>query len=87
MKIDILRRKQREIREEISKKQRLLDFESQKAKYYRAAAKSLWGCEYNGIFPSSKTPSEKFYAKEVFRLKCSLIFINALITFEKIKAR
>lgn len=87
MNINVLERKKREIQDEISKKERVLMLERQKSRFYRRAANSLWDYGNDGIFISSKTPSEKFYTKEVFRLKCSLVFINALIAFEKIKAR
>ena len=87
MNINVLKRKKREIQDEISKKERILTLERHKSRFYRRTANSLWNYGSDGIFISSKTPSEKFHTKEVFRLKCSLIFINTLIAFEKIKAR
>lgn len=87
MNINVLKRKKREIQDEISKKEQILMLERQKSRFYRRAANSMWDYGSDGIFLSSKTPSEKLYTKEVFCLKCSLIFINTLIAFEKIKAR
>lgn len=87
MNIDVLNRKKHKIQDEISKKERILKLERQSSRFYRRAAASLWNYRSDGIFLSSKTPTERFYVKEIFRLKCSLIFTNVLITFEKIKSR
>lgn len=87
MNIDILYHKKRKIQDEISKKERILTLERQISQFYRRAAASLWNYRSDGIFISSKTPTERFYMKEIFRLKCSLIFTNILIAFEKIKSR
>ena len=87
MNIDILYHKKRKIQDEISKKERILTLERQSSRFYRRAAASLWNYRSDEIFFSSKTPAERFYMKEIFRLKCSLIFTNVLITFEKIKSR
>ena len=87
MNIDILYHKKRKIQDEISKKERILTLERQISRFYRRAAASLWNYRSDEIFFSSKTPTERFYTKEIFRLKCSLIFTNVLIAFEKIKSR
>ena len=87
MNVDILYHKKRKIQDEISKKERILTLERQISQFYRRAAASLWNYRSDGIFISSKTPTERFYMKEIFRLKCSLIFTNVLIAFEKIKSR
>ena len=86
MNVDILYHKKRKIQDEISKKERILTLERQISQFYRRAAASLWNYRSDGIFISSKTPTERFYMKEIFRLKCSLIFTNVLIAFEKIKS-
>ena len=85
MNIDVFNHKKHKIQDEISKKERILKLERQSSRFYRQAAASLWNYRNDGIFLSNKTPTEKFYTKEIFRLKCSLILINILITFEKIK--
>ena len=87
MNIDVLNNKKRKIQDEISKKERILTLERQSYRFFRRAAASLWNYRSDGIFLSSKTPTERFYMKEIFRLKYSLIFINVLIAFEKIKSR
>ena len=87
MNNDILSNKKRKIQDEISKKERILTLERQSYRFFRRAAASLWNYRSDGIFLSSKTPTERFYMKEIFRLKCSLIFTNVLIAFEKIKSR
>ena len=87
MNIDVLNNKKRKIQDEISKKERILTLERQISRFYRRATASLWNYRSDGIFISSKTPTERFYMKEIFRLKCSLIFTNVLIAFEKIKSR
>lgn len=86
MNIDVLNNKKRKIQDEISKKERILTLERQSYRFFRRAAASLWNYRSDGIFLSSKTPTERFYMKEIFRLKYSLIFINVLIAFEKIKS-
>ncbi len=86
MNIDVLNNKKRKIQDEISKKERILMLERQSYRFFRRAAVSLWNYRSNGIFLSSKTPTERFYMKEIFCLKCSLIFTNVLIAFEKIKS-
>ena len=87
MNISALNHKKCKIQDEISKKERILTLEHQSSRFYRRAAASLWNYRSDGIFLSSKTPTERFYMKEIFRLKCSLIFTNVLIAFEKIKSR
>ena len=86
MNIDVLNNKKRKIQDEISKKERILMLKCQSYRFFRRAAASLWNYRSDGIFLSSKTPTERFYMKEIFRLKCSLIFTNVLIAFEKIKS-
>lgn len=86
MNIDVLNNKKRKIQDEILKKERILMLERQSYRFFRRAAVSLWNYRSNGIFLSSKTPTERFYMKEIFCLKCSLIFTNVLIAFEKIKS-